>query len=201
MCMALLSFSPVVFGQFQLQNSGFEEWEAVSNGEEPISWSSFLEASGSMASMVTAVQLEKSTISHSGTYSAKIYARSVAGIANAQGNITTGRINGGSMTASDGSGNYNWTDESTGHAMRFSGRPDALRVWLKGKTSAAVKISAYLHGKGRFQDPHNFGANAEFVALAAASPAALTGGDWAMYEVPFVYESESDPYYALVSFA
>ena len=99
--------------QYQVANSNFEQWESVDGGEEPVHWSSFLTASGSMASSVKAEQLVKSTDKRpgsTGNYSAKITARSVLGIAIAQGNMTTGQINGGSMTASDANGNYNWTN-------------------------------------------------------------------------------------------
>ncbi len=47
--------------QYQVANSNFEQWESVSGGEEPVHWSSFLTASGKMASMVKSEQLKKST--------------------------------------------------------------------------------------------------------------------------------------------
>lgn len=56
--------------------------------------------------------------------------------------------------------------------------------------------------KGYFQDPVN-GNVAKQVPLVAAPEAAPESNDltWTEYTVPFVYASEADPYYALVSFA
>lgn len=195
------------FNYYQLRNGSFEEWETVSagstTGEEPVCWSSFITATGSMASMVRAVQLRKDdTEAVDGRYSARLNARSVLGIAMAQGNMTTGCINGGSMTATDASGNYNYTNEAGDEqAMYFAGRPDAMKVWIKSSTVGSVKVSAFLHEKGYCQDPIANTANlVPLVAKAEAAPASnnLT---WTEYVVPFVYESDADPYYALVSFA
>lgn len=199
--------------QYQVTNSDFELWESVSSngksGEEPLHWSSFLTASGEYKGTVAAVQLEKSTDVRSGatgTYCAKITARSILGNI-AQGNMTTGQINGGSMSASDASGNYNWTN--TGDAdfnMPFTGRPDALRVWIKyyGKSSSNPygKISAFLHGDGYYQDPNtgNTGQLSEKIAEARKGDFTSTGG-WVQMTVPFIYSSNNRPSYALVSFA
>lgn len=208
MLCALLTISPSAFGQYQLANSGFEEWESVSGGgktgEEPLYWSSFLEATGDMANMVQDVQLEKrdNADAHSGNYCAYIYARDVMFGISAQGNLTTGQINGGSTSAADATGNYNYTNESTGHAMRFVGRPDSMKVWLKGNTASNVKIAAYLHAQGYYQDPNTAGANVALIAEASAAPTKLeTANGWQQYSVPFTYSSSANPYYALVSFA
>ncbi|MCQ2266360.1 MAG: hypothetical protein MJZ40_01445 [Bacteroidaceae bacterium] len=190
---------------YELGNSGFEQWESVSGGQEPKQWSSFLTATGSMAGMVKAEQLKRSTDAHSGQYSAQINARSVMFGIIAQGNLTTGCINGGSTSATDASGNYNYTNEGTGQAMRFTGRPDAMKVWIKSQCSGTIKIAAMLHAKGYYQDPNtaNTGQLVRLVGQAAASPAS-NGGQWREYTVPFSYTSNDTndrPYYALVSFA
>lgn len=196
------------FNFYQLRNGSFEEWETVSagstTGEEPLCWSSFITATGNMASMVRAVQLRKDdTESVDGKYSARLNARSVMGIAMAQGNMTTGCINGGSMTATDANGNYNYTNEAGDEqAMYFAGRPDAMKVWIKSSTVGAVKVAAVLHEKGYCQDPTegNVAKQVPIVAKAEIAPASndLT---WTEYTVPFEYVSDADPYYALVSFA
>lgn len=190
---------------YELGNNGFEQWESVSGGQEPLQWSSFLTATGSMAGMVKAEQLKQSTDAHSGQYSAQITARNVMFGIIAQGNLTTGCINGGSTNATDASGNYNYTNEETGQAMRFTGRPDAMKVWIKSQCSGTVKIAAMLHAKGYYQDPNtaNTGKFARLIGQAAASPES-NGGQWTEYTVPFSYTSDDTndrPYYALVSFA
>lgn len=196
------------FNVFQLRNGSFEEWETVkagnTTGEEPLCWSSFITATGNMASMVRAVQLKKDdTEAVDGHYSARINARSVAGIAMAQGNMTTGCINGGSMTATDANGNYNYTNEAGDEqAMYFTGRPDAMKVWVKSSCSGNIKIAAFLHEKGYFQDPvsGNVAKQVPMVASAEIAPES-NGLTWTEYTVPFAYVSDNDPYYALVSFA
>lgn len=198
-------FSPNADQYYELGNSGFEEWEGVDGGQEPKQWSSFLTATGSMAGMVKAEQLKQSTDAHSGQYSAQITARNVMFGIIAQGNLTTGCINGGSTNATDASGNYNYTNEETGQAMRFTGRPDAMRVWIKSQCSGTVKIAAMLHAKGYYQDPNTANTDrlSHLVGQASLSPES-NGGVWTEYTVPFSYASEetSDrPYYALVSFA
>lgn len=198
-------FSPNTEQYYELGNSGFEEWEDVSGGQEPLQWSSFLTATGSMAGMVKAEQLKRSTDAHSGQYSAQINARNVMFGIIAQGNLTTGCINGGSTNATDASGNYNYTNEETGQAMRFTGRPDAMKVWIKSQCSGTVKIAAMLHAKGYYQDPNTANTDrfSHLVGQAALSPES-NGGVWTEYTVPFSYssnESSDRPYYALVSFA
>lgn len=196
------------FNVFQLRNGSFEDWETVSagstTGEEPVCWSSFITATGAMASMVRAVQLRKDdTESVDGNYSARLNARSVMGIAMAQGNMTTGCINGGSMTATDANGNYNYTNEAGDEqAMYFTGRPDAMKVWIKSSCSGTIKIAAFLHEKGYFQDPVT-GNSSKLVPLVASGEIAPESNDltWTEYTLPFTYESDANPYYALVSFA
>lgn len=196
------------FNVYQLRNGSFEEWETVSagstTGEEPICWNSFITATGNMASMVRAVQLRKDdTESVDGNYSARLNARSVMGIAMAQGNMTTGCINGGSMTATDANGNYNYTNEAGDEqAMYFTGRPDAMKVWIKSSCSGTIKIAAFLHEKGYFQDPIT-GNTSKLVPLVASGEIAPESNDltWTEYTLPFTYESDANPYYALVSFA
>lgn len=185
--------------QYQLLNNGFESWESVGNGEEPVNWSSFLTATG--MSMVKAKQLEKSTDAHRGNYSAYIYARNAFAGIPAQGNLTTGCINGGSTNAKDASGNYNYTREDVeGQAMKFTGRPDAVRVWLKGDVKLNANVAVRLHAKGYYQDP--LANESKCVALIGTATATPKVTDtWTQYEAPFTYVSPSAPYYALVTIA
>ena len=104
--------------QYQVANSDFEEWEtSTSETAEPCHWNSFKTASGTL-SFMSAKQMDKVTgdDAHAGT-SVKINARSVAGVV-AQGNMTTGQINMGGMTAGDGSANYSYTN--TGNSSIFT---------------------------------------------------------------------------------
>lgn len=190
---------------YQLQNADFEQWESVGGGEEPLEWNSFLTATGSMAGMVKAVQLTKTDDAHHGQAAARITARNVMFGIIAQGNMTTGCINAGSMSAADASGNYNYTrTEQPGQAMAFTGIPDSLRVWIKSNTAGPAKVSAYLHDDGYYQDPNT--ANTDKFTMLNASAQATpqsTGGEWQCITIPFQYQSDffKRPAYALVSFA
>lgn len=212
-------------GVYQVGNSDFENWESVSysgtTGEEPLHWNSFLTGTGSMKSFAGYNQLEKSTDAHSGTYSAKIYSRSVkfwgAVIATAQGNLTTGCVNMGSSNASNPGktaagkaitkldGNFNYTNPNDNSAKQpFTGKPDAMRVYIKftGSTKKA-KATTVLHTEGYYQDPlgnPNY-VNAQLVATASKTDIEAQNS-WQELTIPFVYTNkELTPAYALVSFA
>lgn len=205
--------------QYQLTNSGFEEWETVSynsyTGEEPVQWNSFLTATGNYKSTIAREQLFKAEVARPGSkgqYSAQLTARKVLGSIFAQGNMTSGCINGGSMSASDGSGNYNYTNENDeGQCMPLSGRPDAMRVWVNAYTTAGnqtANVSVYLHEKGYYQDPNTANTDrlAPLVAHGGATPSAQAGAEynangWQEVIIPLEYYSQSRPYYALVSFS
>ena len=192
--------------QYQLGNSGFEQWESVSysgkTGEEPLQWSSFMDGTGSLKGMAGAVQLWKSTDTRPGTkgsYSAQIAARNVMFGIIAQGNLTTGCVNMGSTTATDGTGNYNYINESrTDQSMRFSGHPDAARYWVKFAGKNDGKVSITLTTKGYFQDPQANNITATVVATSIKSTP--SNGTWTQYTAPFeVNNASKDPYYVLVN--
>src|SRR5690554_1574809 len=99
-----------VKAQMQIDNSGFEQWESVTGGSEPVNWNSFLTASGGLT-WAADNQLEESSDvrpGSTGTKSARIWSRSAFGVI-ANGNLTLGKINMGSLTPT-GLSNYNWTD-------------------------------------------------------------------------------------------
>lgn len=190
--------------QYQLANSDFEQWESLVSGEEPVRWSSFVDGTGSMKSMAGKVQIAKISDDlrpgTTGRYSVKINARSVVGVI-AQGNLTTGCVNMGSMTATDASGNYNYINEQrTDQAMRFSGHPDAVRVWIKFGGSRQGKLSVMLTTKGYFQDPEYSNRNTASVVTQATKADIPSNGTWTKYEVPFTANASSlEPYYAFVN--
>lgn len=201
--------------QYQVANSGFEEWETVSynsnSGEEPTYWNSFLDGTGSKKSYAGYDQVDKveeSRTGSAGKYSAKITARPVkfigVTIALAQGNLTTGCVNMGSTTASDANGNYNYTNIDDGKCQAFTGRPDAMRVWVKYTSSQETyqaKANAILHTAGYYQDPIGNTITATLVAKAEKTDIDNTGS-WQDLTLPFTYSSDSQrPAYALISFA
>ena len=202
--------------QYQLANSDFEEWEEVKykkysfltlKGNEPVSWSSFLDATGSEKKYCN-IQLDKDENVRegaSGNFCAKLTCSSIIGIV-AQGNLTNGCINMGSTTADDATGNYNYINEETaGQAMMFTGKPDAMTIWVNfhaGKGGTA-NVSTILCTKGYYQDPLANESNGKTwgTLIATAQNNQIKGDDtWVQYTIPFKYvNNDLIPYYALVS--
>ena len=196
--------------QFQLANGDFENWETVEYTatkvcEEPVSWSSFYDATGGMKSFGTGTtpQIYKDEDvrpESAGQYSCRITSRSVFGVV-AQGNLTTGCVNMGSSSATDASGNYNYINEAReDQAMRFSGRPDAVRFWVKFSGVKTGNSSVLLTTKGYYQDPVYADRNtAILVGQALSGDRIVSNDEWTEYTVPFEWLSEEQPYYALVN--
>lgn len=201
--------------QYQLPNSGFEEWEDVSyktyTGKEPVGWNSFLTGSGLLKGTAGRNQLEimsESRPGSTGSKSAKLFARKVLGSIFAQGNLTTGCINMGSMSATDANGNYNYTEIGDGKQnQKFTGLPDAMRIWVKYNSTNTQypygKVSTILHTEGYYQDPMGNTSKITAQLVGTATKADITSQeDWQELTIPFVYEATTErPAYALVSFS
>lgn len=206
--------------QEQLVNSDFEQWESISytykpligkektvTCDEPVKWSSFQDGTGGLkSSAATSIQIYKDADVRKGSegqYCVRIKANSILGVI-AQGNLTNGCVNMGSMTATDASGNYNYINlEREDQAMKFTGRPDSLRVWLKGSCNNKANVAVHLVTKGYYQDPASSKNPNVATKVASAVQAIEVTDTWTEYSIPFVYEEgvEVDPEYVLVTFA
>ena len=183
---------------YQVQNGGFELWDDEGTVNiEPTNWNSFQHAAGSFASTARAQQIMQSDEVRPGSdgrYSARIYARSVIGVL-AQGNMTTGCINAGTMSASDANGNYNFTDTSReGFNQSVIGLPDAIHVWAKSQCSQGASIACQLHTVSEtsyFQDPvgtQDGHTNAGAFTVAEARNGTIASSDeWQELIIPFEY--------------
>ena len=197
----------------QLTNGDFETW--LDSGNLPYNWNSFQTAGGTWASLgydSSNRQVGRSTDKRpgsSGNYSCMIWARKIFNVI-AQGNLTTGRINAGSMSAT-GAENYNLTlrgQTSTvgGTAnpfyMSFTGRPDSVAVWLKftqtstdsshpyGKFEVVLHDDFdYIRGYAKESDKSH--------KIAEANNSAFTKCGWTRFAIPFTYSSDASPKYAL----
>ena len=197
--------------QYQLANGDFESWETVEYTEtkvceEPVQWSSFYDATGSLKGMGTGdvpqiYRDESIRPGSAGQYSCRITSRSVFGNIVAQGNLTTGCVNMGSGSATDASGNYNYINEAReDQAMRFAGRPDAVRFWVKFSGVKTGNCSVLLTTKGYYQDPVYGDKNtAKLVGQALSGTSIVSNDEWTQYTVPFEWLSDEQPYYALVN--
>ena len=137
----------------QFDNRGFEQW--TNRVSEPTHWHSGGTATGTFSSWVDS-QIEQSTQTRpgsSGTKSVRLYPESILGVT-ANGNITNGRMNAGSMSAT-GSGNYNYTQRSqTAFNTPITQLPDSLTLWVcfrSQSTSAKAQVKAVVHSNADYK--------------------------------------------------
>jgi len=181
----------------QIENRGFEQWTSRDelSVSEPVHWHSGGTATGTFSGFVSS-QIEQSSQtrpSSSGTKSVRVYPSSVLGIT-ANGNLTNGRMNAGSMSAT-GTGNYNYTQRSqSAFNSPISQLPDSLTIWVcfrSQSTSDRAQVKAVVHGDADYrlvadgtEDPANM-----HVATAALSftRTSSAGGayTWRRLSIPF----------------
>lgn len=177
----------------QFDNRSFEQW--TNRVSEPTHWHSGGTATGTFAGWVSS-QIEQSSQTRpgsSGTKSVRLYPESVLGIT-ANGNITNGRMNAGSMSAT-GSGNYNYTQRSqTAFNTPITQLPDSLTLWVcfrSQSTSAKAQVKAVVHGNADYKiiadgteepmDMHVATALSSFTRTSAANGAYT----WRRLSIPF----------------
>ena len=207
----------------QVTNGDFETW--TFDGENlPDHWNSFQTADGTWASSGYSSkdrQVQRSTDRRpgsKGSYSCSIWSRKILTVV-AQGNLTTGRLHAGSMSASN-AGNYNYTDRN-GYATRtvnnvtyrnpcfmaFTGRPDSLVYWVKfvpknnaNNADYEAWVSAYLHDDSDFRVTAANNSEPEGVRIGLAGKAFRTTNDkWVRHAVPFSYSKQTNPSYLLLN--
>ncbi len=192
-------------GTEQLPNRGFELYDNEGSKDiEPQGWNSFMTAvaGNSILASGKSQRLTKENGGRPGTkgaYYLRLYSTEVLGIV-ANGNVTTGRINMGSTTATD-KANYNYTDrENEGFFWRQTTVPDSLVAWLwfKPKESGEkAQVNVIIHNDNRTIDPGT--ERSQVVAQAKINPPATDG--WQRFSVPFVKTgATNDARYVLASF-
>lgn len=204
---ATVASSSYGYGE-QVENSDFEAWESVSGTEEPVEWSSFMSAQGDFANTAKGEQVKSSTNVRSGSTgvkSAYIWTRNVLNIANANGNLTNGRINAGAMDATSLSNHNSTIITETDYNQTLTSRPDSITVWVKfspNSSSSTASISAFIHGNyDSFQDPLNDASKPYVVAYAQEL---YKSCEWTRKSVAFDYDSYTsnkvNPAYILITF-
>lgn len=207
---AIMAFSASVCqAQFQLVNPSFESWESTAANAKPTGWSSFPQSDGSFASLASTpqhYQRNGGRPGHSGSKYLTIYTRSILGI-KANGNMTTGRIHAGSMSASNAN-NYNYTSRSSSYNHPFTGHPDSMYVWASfyaQNASSQAAIKAYIHGDSDFKDPNDTTDHSTFCAKAstefARTTSSATTPQWVHLQMPFEYIGTTSANYVLMSLA
>jgi len=199
---AMLSFCGIA--QTQIGNSDFEQWEAVSSGEEPVNWNSFMTASGTFNGLAD-VQIQQDVYvppGSPGSSSAHIWSRDAGFGIVANGNMTLGQINMGGISASDAA-NYNVTRTGNAdHHEAYTDMPDSIVFWVDFDALGAqeeARMKATLHDDYNYRDPEDFNSLAEVVGTAEVNFTS-TGG-WVRMSVPFDYSGPaSNIEYILVTF-
>jgi hypothetical protein len=186
-------------GVYQIPNSDFETW--ASDKEPGNGWNSFNSAEGSLSS---AKELSSAPVKNEGYNSAiavKLTSKTVFG-QKANGNLTTGTINMGSMTPANSS-NYNFTNlDSEGHYLLFAGLPDAVECYAKFKSGGSPngRGQFILHSKYEYRDPE-LEADAQYkLGIGTILIPATT--EWTHYVAPFTYTGNelTEERYMLASF-
>lgn len=221
--LTLLLFGTSIVGSAQtnITNGNFETW-TYDGDNLPNNWNSFQTASGQLASMGYSAnnrQVKASDEVRPGAEgkSVVIWARSVLGVV-AQGNLTSGRVNAGSTSATAET-NYNWTDRTGSTtlndvtnpcAMAFTGRPDSISVWVKfvpAKELPAApyaKFSAIIHGDYDYisygMDSYDTEENKAQVVASVVTNIENNGGQWERICLPFDYtKNQVEPAYIIVN--
>ena len=210
-CLNLIWFGAMGQYGIQFENRGFESWANFginNNTIEPVHWHSTKSATGTFSGLLSQ-QIEPSSQVRpgtKGTKSARLWPVSVVGVT-ANGNLTNGRMNAGSMSAT-GSGNYNYTQRAD---ERFNTPintiPDSLTLWVCFRCSDPEQkgdVRAIIHGDSDFRIIANgtVSPNDQQVAYARMQflRTSEAGGNyyWRRLSIPFVhYGPCNDPRYIL----
>ena len=195
---SLLSFNLMAQYGPQFENKGFENWTTreLESVSEPVHWHSGGTATGTWSSMMpnSVEQSSQTRPGSSGSKSVRLVPSSIIGIT-ANGTITNGRINAGSMSAT-GSSNYDYTQRSQNDFNTpITQLPDSLTVWVcfrSSSTTDKAQVKAVVHGDADYkviangtEEPTNMHvatADQRFTRTASA------GGSytWNRLSIPFV---------------
>lgn len=196
----------LTFAQQQIGNGDMESWETVAAGSEPVNWSSFMTASGSLNGQAD-VQVEQITTNlrpgTTGTSCAHIWTRDAGFGIKANGNMTLGRVNMGSISPS-GSSNYNYSDVAdAAFSEAITDSPDSLVFWAKynaANANSTARVKATLHDNGNYRDPEDAAATALVHGTAELNYAPTNG--WVRISIPFNYSGAASTHtHLLITFA
>lgn len=201
----MISLVATIHAQTQIGNSGFENWENIPGGSEPVNWNSFLTANGGVSTLAQD-QIAVSSDSRPGspgTKSVRIFSKSIFGII-ANGNVTLGRIHMGAASATS-TDNYNRTIRSNAdYNQEMTDRPDSIVFWVKFKPNGGgndlARMSATIHDNYDYRDPEDAASSNHIVGRAELNFLS-TNNAWVRKAVAFDYSGPaSDAQYILLTF-
>ena len=191
-----------VGNHFQMPNSDFETWS--DKNKAPRHWHGFESPKGMFAgsakSNTKLVSSKWIRPGSAGSKSALLTCSKILGII-ANGTMTNGVLNAGSMSAADAS-NHSETDLSSTSkdangdpfATPMYAKPDSVKFWMRftqAKAQASYPYAAFnavITDGTYYQDPENK-TYTNKVAVAAPNKADMTVGDWRLVSCPFDYAS------------
>lgn len=210
----ILSFSLLttlsLSAQQQIGNSNFEAWDNLaSTNEEPSNWNSFMTANCTLGILICPFgqvkKIERISTTRpgsTGSYSVRIWSTSAVGVV-ANGNMTLGKINMGSTTASNANNhNYSVTTDAN-FSEAFTDTPDSLVFWVKATlagTTEEARVSAVIHNNTNgYKDPNDV-AGANTIAKAILN-FPKTNGAWVRKSIPFTWiGSPANAAYMIITF-
>lgn len=196
-------------GVYQIPNSDFETW--ASDKEPGNGWNSFASAGGRMAGLGKGSSPNPTKVEGYNSSTAVRLFSKFAGIpgllgANANGNLTTGKVNMGDSKPAAAS-NHNYTDlTSSSHSLQFAGTPDAVSCMAKFKSGGSPngRGQFILHDKYAYKDPETSNdAGYENHKIALATIVIPVTSEWKYFEAKFGYTGNTAPageQYMLASF-
>ena len=181
--------STITFGQGQIGNADLELWEGVASGFEPVNWNSFLSAQGDFAGFAGDQITESSDTrpGSAGFSSARIWTRDAGFGVKANGNMTLGRINMGSITPSNTSNHNVSLTADPIFSEALTDTPDSIVFWVKynaANSTSEARMKATLHDSYDYTDPET-GVSADHVFATAILNYSPTG--WTRMAIGFNY--------------
>ncbi|MCI6146490.1 MAG: dockerin type I domain-containing protein [Bacteroidales bacterium] len=189
---------------FQMPNSDFETWSTATDNNAPKHWHGFESVKGKLSgtakSKTKLVSSKNVRPGSKGLTSAVVTSTKVFTVI-ANGTMTNGVLNAGSMYAADAS-NHSETDLSSTSkdangdpfATPMYAKPDSVKFWMRftqAKAQASYPYAAFnavITDGTYYQDPENK-TYTNKVAVAAPNKADMTVGDWRLVSCPFDYAS------------
>lgn len=193
-----------VGNHFQMPNSNFETWSTATDNNAPKHWHGFESVKGKLSSTAKSktklVSSKNVRPGSKGLTSAVVTSTKVFTVI-ANGTMTNGVLNAGSMFAADASNhsetNLSSTDvDANGDpfATPMYAKPDSVKFWMRftqAKAQASYPNAAFnavITDGTYYQDPEDK-TYTNKVAVAAPNKADMTVGDWRLVSCPFDYAS------------
>lgn len=194
---------------YQVRNGGFEKWAAAN--EPGFGWNSFPSAVGAQAALGKTMSPNPEKVEgRNGGSAVRLFSKYAGSLgigANANGNLTTGRVNMGAMTPTDKS-NHNFSDlENEGYFLTIAGQPDGVEFYSKYKMGDGDEHQGHaqfiIHDAVNYVDPqleeqqeHRIGQAETFIAESE---------DWELQTAEFQYDwtkdnAEATQKYLLINF-